>query len=53
MGVTMPPETSLVEDYEQERGKPLPSYNHFLWCSRSCSMPYVQPAEIDLSSEGN
>ncbi len=28
MAVTLPPKTNLVEDYEQERGKPMPSFNH-------------------------
>ena len=29
MTVTLPPETTPVDDYESERGKPMPSYNHY------------------------
>ena len=27
--MTVLPETFLGEDYEQERGKPMPSFNHY------------------------
>jgi Uma2 family endonuclease len=56
--VTVRPETSLVEDYEQERGKPLPSYNHFLVQSQlqhalraACGDRYIVGGELTLATE--
>ena len=58
MRVTMPPETSLVKDYEQERGKPMPSYNHFLVQSQlqhalraACGDRYIVGGELTLATE--
>lgn len=53
-----PPETVLVEDYEKERGKPLPSYNHFLVQSQlqyalqaACGDRFIVGGELTLATE--
>ena len=58
MTTTLPPETVLVEDYEQERGKPLPSYNHgivqanlILSLNVACRDRFSIASELSLASE--
>ena len=58
MTVTLPPETALVEDYEQERGKPMPSYNHFFVQTQlqhalraACGDRYIVGGELTLATE--
>ena len=58
MTVTAPPETILVEDYELERGKPMPSYNHFIVqyqllhaLHAACGDRYIVGGELTLDTE--
>ncbi len=58
MTTILPPETSLVEDYEQERGKPMPSYNHFFVQTQlqhalrtACGERYIVGGELTLATE--
>ena len=58
MTVTLPPETNLVEDYEQERGKPRPIYNHFFVQTQlqhalraACGDRYIVGGELTLATE--
>ena len=58
MTTTLLPEASLVEDYEQERGKPLPSYNHFFVQTQlqhalreACGDRFIVGGELTLATE--
>ncbi len=53
-----PPDTGREEDYERERGKPSPSYNHFLVQSQlqyalqaACGDRYIVGGELTLATE--
>lgn len=56
--MTLPPESGLAEDYEQERGKPIPSLNHgvvqakhsFVLIS-ACRDRYLVGNEVTLGTE--
>ena len=58
MVVTLPPETNLVEDYEQERGKPMPSLNHGIVQANlifalnvACRDRFLIASELSLASD--
>ncbi len=58
MTLTLPPESGLAEDYEQERGKPMPSLNHGVVQAKfsfalisACQDRYLVGSEITLGTE--
>ena len=58
MTVTLPPESGLAEDYEKERGKPMPSLNHGVVQAKfsfalisACQDRYLVGSEITLGTE--
>ncbi len=58
MNAMLPSETTFSEQYEQERGKPMPSFNHFYVQSQlqfalheACGDRFLVGGELSLASE--